>query len=148
MVIIPFAAATIAIGIWVGSIIFQSLIVAPVVFSALDEKGARGVLRGVFPRFFRLGIGCSGFALLALLAAGLLAGWSGLVAPLVAAAVMTLLACIALYLVPAINAARDAGDAGAARFRRLHSLSVALTVASLVVGIGLLGAVGAAAAGS
>jgi len=41
------------------------------------------------------------------------------------------LAAGSLALVPRINAARDAGPAGAARFRRLHGLSVAINLAML-----------------
>jgi hypothetical protein len=45
-----------------------------------------------------------------------------------------------------INAARDAGETGAARFHRLHRLSVGLTVVVLLLGIIALGIVGTSAA--
>ena len=51
---------------------------------------------------------------------------------------MTVLAIISLALVPRINAARDEGEAGAARFESLHRLSVLLTVLILLAGIVVL----------
>ena len=46
-------------------------------------------------------------------------------------------------MVPAINAARDAGEAGKACFDRLHRLSVLFTVVILLLGIGVVALVSA-----
>ncbi len=53
---------------WLGSIVFQTAVVAPAVFVNLDEATARKFLRTVFPRFYRLGLVCG--ALMALAANG------------------------------------------------------------------------------
>lgn len=120
-------------GIRLGAIVFQSAFVAPVVFTELDEAAASRFLRSLFPRFFKLGIAC-GVLLVALLIAGLFTGVVAPLPPLIAiATTVTVLDAAALALVPAINAARDRGAAGAARFRFLHRLSVLATVIVLLL---------------
>ena len=122
-------ATLLALGCWFGSIVFQSAIVAPVVFTALDADGARRVLRTLFPRFFRLGIACGLVAF-----AGLVFTPGAFDRPVLPGLVgaMLIANAVALAVVPATNAARDAGEAGEARFRALHRLSVGLTLAVLV----------------
>jgi hypothetical protein len=141
------ALLTISAASWVGAIIFQSAIVAPVVFADLKVDAARRFLRTLFPRFFRLGIVCGVLMNIAILALVFTAGGSGkLLAIATASAIMLALQIISLRLVPHINAARDAGEAGAARFSRLHRLSVVLTVSVLLLGLLVVGFVGAVAA--
>ncbi len=137
------ALIVLSTGVWIGAIVFQAAIVAPLVFRVLDEPGARVLLRGLFPRFFRLGIVCGiGY----LVGAGLLLATAGrdllLMLFFAAGALMLAMQIVALALVPAINAARDAGPAGDTAFRRLHGLSVIMTVAILLIGIGVLAAWG------
>ena len=137
----------IALSAWVGTIVFQSAIVAPAVFVALEEDSARRFLRTLFPRFYRLGIVCGALMIAAIIALGMVAGWSDkmlVIATL--SAIMLLLEIISLQMVPAINAARDAGEAGAARFQTLHRSSVGLTVIVLLLGLSALFIVGASAA--
>ena len=135
---------TIAVGTWVGAIIFQSAVVAPAAFANLDSDAARRFLRALFPRFYRLGLVCGGLTLLGIAMAAAAMGWSGRLTTLAAAASgMLALEIVSLRLVPLINAARDAGAAGAARFERLHRFSVALTVIILIVGVVLLSMIGA-----
>lgn len=133
------AVIAISASVWVGAIVFQSAVVAPTVFACLDEAASRRLLRGLFPRFFRLGAGCAIVMLAG--AAGLLAlfGSSTSLAWVAGAALcMLLLATFSLALVPRINAARDAGASGSALFHRLHRLSVLLTVAGLLLGIAVV----------
>ena len=133
-----------AAGAWVGAIVFQSAIVAPSVFTVLDESSARGFLRSLFPRFFRLGLVLGGLSLLAALAAGTTASWQdGTVAVATLAAAIALMAWLALAMIPAINAARDEGDAGQKRFTALHRLSVLLTLSMLMAGLAIIGIAGA-----
>ena len=134
---IAFGAAAVLIGTWIGAIIFHSAVVAPSVFAGLDEPTARRFLRDLFPKFFKLGLICGG---LTLAAAGLALwfGAEGASALLAAALLMTILEGISLWMVPSINAARDAGAEGAARFTRLHRISVMLTVLILLIGIAVL----------
>jgi hypothetical protein len=123
---------TVAAGIWIGAIVFQSAIVAPTVFLDLDESAARIFLRRLFPRFFML----AGLALVGFDAR------NGL--PIAAlTVVMLVLEAASLWMVPAINAARDAGAAGKARFDRLHRLSVVFTVLILVLGIAVIALISA-----
>ena len=132
---------TVATGIWIGAIVFQSAIVAPTVFVDLDESAARVFLRRLFPRFFKLGLVCGGLMLAGLALVGFDAR-NGL--PIAAlTVVMLVLEAASLWMVPAINAARDAGAAGKARFDRLHRLSVVFTVLILVLGIAVMALISA-----
>ncbi len=144
-----FAAAvlTISAGVWIGAIVFQSAVVAPAVFVDLDEAAARSFLRTLFPRFFRLGLVCGALMLAALLGFGVFAGWTATTIALASVtSVMIILEAISLVLVPHINAARDAGQAGEAKFARLHRTSVVLTLVILLLGIAFLAIVAARAA--
>jgi hypothetical protein len=125
-----------AAGTWIGAIVFQSAVVAPTVFVDLDESAARVFLRRLFPRFFRLGLICGVLMLVGLALVGFDAPNALPIAALTAA--MLILEAASLWMVPAINAARDAGAAGKARFDRLHRLSVLFTVVILVLGIGVV----------
>lgn len=138
------ALITIATGTWVGAIIFQSSVVAPAVFGDLDSEAARRFLRTLFPRLFRLGLICGGVTLACIAFIAMLSGWSDALYTLGAAAsLMLVLESVSLWMVPRINTARDQGEAGIARFNRLHRISVALTVVILVVGIIVLSMIGA-----
>ncbi|MDJ0793512.1 MAG: DUF4149 domain-containing protein [Woeseiaceae bacterium] len=141
------ALLTISAGIWVGAIIFQTAVVAPTVFADLNESAARTFLRTLFPRFFRLGLVCGLVMLAGLIWLGVLAAWPpGVVALAVVTSVMVLFEAVSLRMVPQINAARDAGQAGEALFSRLHRISVLLTVVILLLGIAVLVAVSTLAA--
>jgi hypothetical protein len=136
--------AAVAIAVWIGSIVFQSFVVAPTIFKRLPPESAGVVLRALFPRFFRLGLLCGLVALGALLL-GHVAGWRpSNMTLMVLLAAMTGSQLYALRLVPRINDARDAGPAAEGRFKRLHGLSVGLTVAVLLGGILVLGALSSA----
>lgn len=142
MIEIGVVTVQLALAVWVGAIVFQSAVVAPSVFTTLDAGDAGTFLRGLFPRFFVAGLVCG---------AGMLAGTGliyaagardpRLVALAVITGVMIALQFSAGRMVPAINAARDAGEAGRRRFGRLHGINVLLTVAVLVLGVGLLAAI-------
>ena len=133
------SALNIACALWVGAILFQSAIVAPVVFKTLDEQGARAFLRAVFPRLFTLGIVC-GVVMVACAAvlgqAHGFASWRLVI--LAMSGTMLVLGIIARLQVTSINAARDAGEAGKARFAALHRVNVALTVLVLLTGLAVL----------
>lgn len=142
MIEIGVVIVTLALAVWVGAIVFQSAVVAPSVFSTLAADDAGTLLRGLFPRFFRAGLVCGAGMLLGI---GLIFGAGargGLIVPFaVTTALMIALQFSAGRMVPAINAARDAGEAGRRRFGRLHGINVLLTIAVLVLGIGLLAAI-------
>lgn len=135
--------AILCAGAWLGAILFQSALVAPVIFGELDAAAARRVLRRLFPRFFVLGLGLTAVALGAVIAAPLEPGARS---PAVATLATMLLAIgLALALVPAINAASDAGKAS--RFRALHGASVLLTLGTMGGAIAVIFVVTRAGAG-
>lgn len=125
-----------AAGIWIGAIVFQSAVVAPSVFKGLDEDQARRFLRTIFPKFFRLGLGCGVVMATSLAIMSVMSGGSNALTVLaVITAIMLIFQAICLSLVPLINSARDAGPAGEERFRKLHKLSVLLTILVLFMGV-------------
>jgi hypothetical protein len=108
-----------------GSMMFFSAVMAPLVFTQLEPATAGRFIRRVFPWYY-----------LAVAAGGLVAALGlGVARPLEAAA-MAAVGGLAIFsrqlLMPAINRARDAELAGNAaagtRFQRLHRLSVAINV--------------------
>lgn len=132
----------IALASWVGSILFFSFGVAPIIFRVLgDEAGGRFV-RALFPRYYQWGAFSGAISLPCAVAVPLafpeLRGpWVG-----VQSLVIIVGTLITLYagnvLTPAINAARDGGPANAGLFHRLHRRSVRLNAFVLLLGIGLL----------
>jgi hypothetical protein len=117
-------------GLWLGSIVFFSFFLAPVLFRVLAPADAARLVRAVFPRYYLLGIVCG------LILCSLLVLQRDV--PRLAAVVSFTL--IDLYcrqvLTPRINEARDAGPTRQAEFDRMHRLSVQLN------GVVMLGLVG------
>ena len=145
---VAYAIAGLCAAIAAGSIVFQSFVVAPAVFGSLETDAARSFLRTLFPRFFRLNLVIAALACAALLAAGLVNGWSVLeIWGTAATAVMALSMFASLAVVPAINKARDAGAEGEATFRRLHRLTVMLTVLALLLSVAVIVAIAGTSAG-
>ncbi len=131
------AAYACAIAAYLGALMFGMGAIAPIAVRTLDEQGAAQLLRAFWPRFFGFAV-VAGLGLLAgtiaLLGVGLPPVYVTLLAAL--AALMTASFHFAARLIPAINAARDAGDP---RFDTLHRFNVALASVGLVSGL-LLGA--------
>jgi uncharacterized membrane protein len=132
----------IALTAWVGSILFFSFVVAPIVFKVLDAEAGGKFVRALFPRYYLWGVISSAVALPALVCGAL--AFPERRGPMVGvqalAIVISLL--IMLYcgnsLTPAINAARDEGPGSADRFDRLHKRSVILNGVVLLIGLALL----------
>jgi hypothetical protein len=127
---------------WVGSILFFSFGVAPVIFRVLGAEPAARFVRALFPRYYAWGATSGAVALPAYLGVPLAfpeyrGPWVGLQALVIVAGIL-----IMFYagntLTPAINAARDAGPPQQARFERLHRRSVWLNGVVLVLGLALL----------
>src|SRR3954470_3002451 len=130
----------IAMTAWVGSVLFFSFGVAPIIFKVLGPEGGGKFVRALFPRYYAWGAACGSVALPSLVAVPLAfpvmrGPWVGVQALAILAATL-----IMLYagnsLTPAINAARDAGPSGQERFDRLHKRSVRLNAVVLVIGLG------------
>jgi hypothetical protein len=132
----------IALTAWVGSVLFVSFGVAPIVFKVLGAEAGGRFVRALFPRYYLWGATSGAVALPSSVAVPLcfpeLRGpWIGAQAFVIVAATL-----IMIYagnsLTPAINAARDAGASGQDRFERLHRRSVRLNALVLLLGLGLL----------
>ena len=135
MTTIPLLTALLAVGTWLGAMIFLSAVLAPMVFKVLSVEGASLFLRNLFPRYYKFGIGCGVVLLMALLmlvpvstefSATLL--WST-----VGAIVIIILGVYSLILIPRINAARDAGSSMRQTFNHLHLRSVVLNCINIIV---------------
>jgi Domain of unknown function (DUF4149) len=127
---------------WVGSILFFSFAIAPIIFNVLGPESGAKFVRALFPRYYLWGAISGSLALPAFVAGPLcFQEYRGI---RVAVQAMAILACILIMLyganslVPEINRARDAGPAGHERFVRLHRRSVWLNSFVLIVGLGLL----------
>lgn len=131
-----------ALAAWTGEILFLSFGVAPVIFSTLGPEAGGRFVRVLFPRYYAWGASAGAIALPALVAGPLC--YPEFRGPRIGVQAMLILAAILLTfyagnsLTPAINAARDEGPSGDARFRRLHGRSVVLNLVVLAINVGLL----------
>jgi uncharacterized membrane protein len=131
-----------ALSAWLGSILFFSFCVAPLVFRVLGSEAAGRFLRALFPRYYRWGAISGSIALPAYVAGPLcVPEYRG---PMVGASAMAIVAStlVMFYaansLVPQINQARDAGPTGHDRFQQLHRRSVRLNSIVLCILLALL----------
>ena len=118
-------------GMSVGIILLQTAIIAPSMVKTLSRDDFGRSIRTIWPKFFLLvastGMGALGALLMEASATPVQYG--------VAGATLTLpLVCYAI--IPATNRATDSGDD--ATFKRLHLVSVLLTVAVLVANLAAL----------
>ena len=106
-------------GASLGIIVFQSAVLAPLVFSQLKDGSSGPFLRALFPRFFLILAGLS-------LATSLSSYFGEFTRGTVLGCISLALALVAYVLIPGTNRARDEGRTAA--FKRLHLASVLLTV--------------------
>lgn len=126
---------------WIGSIIFFSFFVAPVVFKSLEREKAGEVVGIIFPRYYMIGYVCGTLVLLALV----LHGQAGL-KWCAWGIMMAGTACAGLIVNPKARTLKEqlkeASDTEKpdleARFKTMHSLSVKLNAAVLFAGLWLL----------
>ena len=114
-------------GIIAGMIIFHAGVVAPALFKNLPAEQAGPFLRTAFPKLFGATflLGCAALALSFIGNGGALSNTVFLV---------TIFAMAICYLIiPATNSAKDSGEEDT--FKRLHSLSVILTLIVLVLNV-------------
>ena len=136
-----------ALGLWIGSVVFVSLVAAPALFGALPRDQAGRAVSVLFPRYYLFGAACGLTALVSglLLAARPSDRGRALFVELVAVALMT---GIVLYsgrvVLPRASEARAALaaaqgspdlDAAQARFDALHRRSVLLNGTVLILGL-------------
>ena len=117
-----------------GAMLFFPSVVAPVVFTSLPEAQAGAFLRSMFPRYYAFMIALSLIAALLFLVGS---NQSAFLATLVCLFVGVSTLWVRQWLLPRINAARDAqlaGDTEAGRrFDRDHKLSVGINLLQLVL---------------
>ena len=110
-------------GLISGVILFQTAIIAPSVFKVLSSENAAPFLRTIFPKLFIFVAVLSFvglvFSLISSNALGLIVFFVSLLSML-----------ICYYIVPNTNRARDEGNDKV--FKKLHSVSVVLTVIVLL----------------
>jgi hypothetical protein len=136
------SAYIVAMTAWVGSILFFSFGVAPIIFKALGAEAGGKFVRALFPRYYLWGAISGAVALPSMVAVPLC--YPEYRGPMVGVQALAIIGCILIMLyagnslTPAINKARDAGPSGHMRFQQLHRRSVRLNALVLVVGLGLL----------
>ncbi len=116
-------------GVISGFIIFQSAINAPLLFKKLPIDQARPFLRSVFPILFNVN------ATLASVMVILAIIFDTAFITLVIAVLTVILSTTCALLVPATNRAADTNDDSG--FKRLHHISVTLTIVVLLANITL-----------
>ena len=129
---------------WIGSIIFFSFIVAPIIFKTLDRKKAGEVVGEIFPLYYKLGYICGALILFSFLVSKAGAGqlkwyaWSNMIFASGFAG---------LVINPKAKKVKEKIKKDVlekekpileARFKSLHSLSVKLNALVLLAGLWLL----------
>ena len=117
-------------GLAVGVIILQTAIFAPTIFTTIEMAPAGKLLRALFPKFFRLLIVIGIATIISLIFSD-----HGSVLQYIFAGLTIIFPLICAVLVPITNKATDAGDK--ATFKRLHTISVVLTMIVLLANIAL-----------
>ena len=140
-------AHLLALGTWVGSVVFFSFFTAPTLFGALPRDMAGRAVSAIFPRYYALGAACGAVALLTGLLLGarqpafgrllaceliLLGSMTGIV--LYAGRVVLPQAAQARLALPGLEGT-PGHDEARARFDSLHRRSVLLNGAVLVLGV-------------
>jgi len=132
------ALLLIALGVWLGAMIFFASVVAPTVFGTLEPLMAGQMIRRVFPRYYLFGLICLSLATLASLFAPISSPWI----TVACTAMLGITFYARQMLMPQVNAARDAmmeaGETHSADFKRLHQRSVQLNTTEMVVCLVLL----------
>jgi putative copper export protein len=133
----------VAMSAWLGGVLFFSFGVAPLIFRVLPAEYAARFVRAVFPVYYIWGATAGALALPATVCGPLAVPEMRGPSVAIRAGLILLGVLVMFYagnvLTPAINAARDAGPAQAARFDRLHRRSVRLNALVLVLGLAALG---------
>jgi uncharacterized membrane protein len=140
------------LAVWIGSIVFLSLIVAPTVFRQLSSGDAAKFMRALFPRYYLLGIVCAatGIVFVALLIAeGQFARVPAIVSLLLLFGMALVNGWLRFVVAPRLNLLRQQRDAATEaeqkadaaqekEWRKLHALSVRCNVGVLAAGCALL----------
>jgi uncharacterized membrane protein len=125
-------AATGAVGVWLGVMVFFSFFVAPRAFAVLEEDDAGEFVNAVFPRYYSLGVVLGVVGVAAGVVRGVVGGFSLYLGLYVATLGLSALVAFVsrFYLVPRIKETDDSGEEDA--FEKYHDLSVKLNSVVLV----------------
>lgn len=117
---------------YLGALLFGAGVVAPLMVRTLGEAAAAPLLRAYWPSFHGFAVGAGTLIMLCVALGSAFSAVPILYSLLVVmlSALMTVCFLLGWRLIPAINAARDAG--AEADFSRLHRLDV------ILVGLGML----------
>jgi len=131
------ALERILLTLWVGSLWVSGFLVAPLLFTLLEDRALAGSLAGeLFTITAWIGLAC-GAALLLLNALGFRAiNWRGMVL----AGMLLLVATGQFVLTPQITGLREQGLANTARFGQLHGVASVLFVVTSLLGLLLVAA--------
>ena len=130
--------------VWIGSIVFFSFFVAPVVFKSLEREKAGELVGIIFPRYYKVGYACGTLILLSFLAAGT----EGINLKWCAWGTMCLTSVLAGVVVnpkakllkeKIKSASEEEKSKLEPKFKSLHSFSVKLNAVTLFSGLWLLG---------
>ena len=130
--------------VWIGSIVFFSFFVAPVVFKSLEREKAGELVGIIFPRYYKVGYACGTLILLSFLASGV----EEIGLKWCAWGIMSLTSILAGVVVnpkakllkEKIKSASKEEKSGLdEKFKFLHSFSVKLNIGTFFSGLWLLG---------
>ncbi len=128
----------VSVSVWLGVLVFFSAFVAPAAFSVLDRESAGRLVSTVFPRYYGFGVVLGTLALAGVigrLGSGRELPWG----PLVLLLVMLALSVFSLVvLLPKLHALRPPIPGASTAFARIHRLSVALNLATMLAGLTLV----------
>ena len=121
--------ATGAVGVWLGTVVFFSFVVAPRVFGVLERDRAGDVVNEIFPTYYVFGaaLGVVGFGagVVRLYVDGFTVALAGYLAATAVAVVVAVFSRV--YLVPRIQGTdRSRDDPDVDAFERYHGASVRL----------------------
>ncbi|MBM3858275.1 MAG: DUF4149 domain-containing protein [Verrucomicrobia bacterium] len=99
-----------ALSVWIGSIVFLTVVVAPTVFKTLPPDDAAKLQRAIFPRYYLLGIFCAVFGIVCvgwLLADRAFGKWPGILSLLLLVSTGGTNAWLLTAVLPRLNELRE-----------------------------------------
>jgi uncharacterized membrane protein len=136
-----------AVGLWIGEVVFFSFVVAPSVFGVLPSTDAGKVVGAIFPRYYALGAGAGAVALVAALvlarSAAFARWWMGAAFSIAVGLAATTWAGVVVHpqaqRVRAAAEARGETPSSVDAFRQAHRLAMILNSIALLGGLAGLG---------
>ena len=109
-----------------GSLLFFTIIIAPTVFSTLDAKNSRKIIRNIFPRLYTWSIIFSFISFILVFSIFNINLWSGF-----SFLILILYIISRQILMPKINSLSDRNEKK--RFAQYHSLSVSIFIIQVIL---------------